>query len=62
MKYGWKRNIFYRMWDRNCICKAYWPSCDNELEAYKDICSELLDLFKIVVKWGAAFYELQLLR
>ena len=34
----------------------------NELEAYKDICSELLDLFKIVVKWGAAFYELQLLR
>ena len=26
-----------------------------ELEAYKDIRSELLDLFKIVVKWGAEF-------
>ena len=26
-----------------------------ELETYKDIRSELLDLFKIVVKWGAEF-------
>ena len=26
-----------------------------ELEAYKNIRSELLDLFKIVVKWGAEF-------
>ena len=26
-----------------------------ELEAYKDIRNELLDLFKIVVKWGAEF-------
>ena len=26
-----------------------------ELKAYKDIHSELLDLFKIVVKWGAEF-------
>lgn len=26
-----------------------------ELEAYKDIRNQLLDLFKIVVKWGAEF-------
>ena len=26
-----------------------------ELEAYKDIRNELLDLFKIVVRWGAEF-------
>ena len=27
----------------------------TELKVYKDIRSELLDLFKIVVKWGAEF-------
>lgn len=27
----------------------------TELDAYKNICSELLDLFSIVVRWGAKF-------